>query len=261
MTDRKFDRIADDFLSSGPTVLPDRVLDAAFEEVHRTRQRRVLWRAPWRFPIMNTYAKLAMAGVAVLAVAFLGQNLLGSGGNGVGGQPTTSPSPSVTAAPAGSAAAELTTPPLTGQFTSGSHGFSIAYPEGWTIRPATEPWTTEYVDAFGQQGDLISGEEVYLSLASQPLAGRTPAEWEADVWQIDGVCPEVEPIHVDGSPGVYGCNLALVTSGGRGYWIKLNDTAPVENPEYDRAWFQSVLATMKLHPEDAIDAVASPSPS
>ena len=42
MTDRTFDRIADDFLSPGPTVLPDRVLDAAFEEVHGTRRRRVL---------------------------------------------------------------------------------------------------------------------------------------------------------------------------------------------------------------------------
>ena len=32
-------------------------------------------------------------------------------------------------------------PPLTETFTSPLHGISVSYPEGWTARAATEPWT------------------------------------------------------------------------------------------------------------------------
>ena len=115
MTDRTFDRIADDFLSPGPTVLPDRVLDAAFEEVHRTRQRRVLWRAPWRFPTMNSYAKVAVAAVAVIAVGFVGLTFLDPNQGGVGGLPSAAPSPTVaptaTPVPTGTPTPDPTAPP------------------------------------------------------------------------------------------------------------------------------------------------------
>lgn len=45
---------------------------------------------------MNTYAKLAAAAVAVVVVAFVGYRFL-PGSGGIGGQPTTAPSPSVLA--------------------------------------------------------------------------------------------------------------------------------------------------------------------
>lgn len=275
MTDRSFDRLADAFMADGPVVLPDRVLDAAFEEVHRTRQRRVLVRVPRRFPIMNTFAKLAVAAVAVIAVGVLGLTFLGPKDGGVGGAPGATPSatvaPTPTPSPTPTATPDPTAPPLTGQFTSPSHGYTISYPATWTTRPASEPWTTEFVDYFDQQGDLLLSEAAFLSLASQPLAGRTPAEWEGDVWQIliddepatAGCSAEAEPITIDGAAGVFACNLALVTSGGRGYWIMLftmGEESWVDDV-YDREWFDSVLATMKLYPEDAVDSVASPAPS
>jgi hypothetical protein len=284
MTERQFDRIADAFMAEGPTVLPDRVLDAAFEEVHRTRQRRVLWRALRRLPTMNTYARFAVAAVAVIALGLLGLNYLGSDRGGVGGSPTASPSPSLTtapsaapspvpsAAPSATSAAAPTAPPLTGRFTSPSHGYSIAVPEGWTTRPATKPWTTEYVDHFTESADLVEGAEHqgFIAVASQPLGGRTRAEWEADAWQIvikdepafvD--CPaSAEPITIDGAQGIFSCDLALVTSGGRGYWIRdFLDGDPPWGRVLDRAYFDSLLATMKLTPGEAVDRVASPSPS
>jgi hypothetical protein len=275
MTDRRFDRIADDFLSSGPTVLPDRVLDAAFEEVHRTRQRRALWLAPWRFPTMNTFAKFAVAAVAVIAVGVLGLTFLNPDQGGVGGVPSVAPSATVapTATPVPTPTPAPTPPALTGEFTSPSHGYTIAVPEGWSTRPATAPWTTEFADYFSASADIVSDEasrQGFLAVASQPLGDRTRAEWEADVWRIvlvDGpenaACPsQTVPITVDGAPGVVACDLVLVTSGGRGYWIRdfLGDDPPWGSV-LDRAFFDSMLATMKLHPEDAVDEVASPAPS
>ena len=62
MNERRFDRIADAFMADGPTALADRVLDAAFAEVHLTRQRRVLWRVPRRFPNMNSLREVRRGG-------------------------------------------------------------------------------------------------------------------------------------------------------------------------------------------------------
>jgi len=64
---------------------------------------------------------------------------------------------------------------------------------------------------------------------------------------------------VDGATGLIAANdcddLVAVTSGGRGYWIGLHtsDDDPVVVAPYDRAWFEEVLATVQLRPEDAVD--------
>ena len=77
--ERDFDRIARAFMADGPTQLADRVLDSSLADVHHTRQRRVLLRAPWRTPVMNMYAKLAAAAVVVVAVGALGVWFLNPG--------------------------------------------------------------------------------------------------------------------------------------------------------------------------------------
>ena len=264
MTDRDFDRIADAFLASGPVVLPDRVLDAAFEEVHRTRQRRVLWGAPWRFRIMNTYAKLAVAAVAVVAVGLVGLTFLGPTGSGGGGAPSLSPSPTV--APTATPVPLPTAPPLTGQFTSERNGFSIAYPETWQTTDATTPWTSGYVDFSQTSGDVLyepsNPGNLWVAVASQPLGDRTREAWEAEIFQIlakddpaSTCASSAQPIIIDGAPGVICGQLALVTDGGRGYLVTLYTSGddPAYVAPYDDAWFASVLATMRLHPEDAVD--------
>jgi hypothetical protein len=271
MNERGFDRIAKDYLSDGPTVLADRVFDAAFREVHQTRQRRVLRRTRWRFPTMNTFAKAAVGAVAIISVAYVGLSVLGPDTGNVGG--VASPAPSATVAPTPTPAPTPTAtptplpsaPPLTQQFTS-EHGFSISYPETWSTRPATGPWTSGYVD-FGQPGaDLIYDSELeaslFLALASQPLGDQTPAEWEADIWAIisedepaSDCAAEADPVTVDGSAGVRCDNLVLVTEGGRGYWLMLYTSGdePWVGEVYDAAWFTTVLDTIDLQPEQATE--------
>ena len=53
-----------------------------------------------------------------------------------------------------------------------------------------------------------------------------------------------------------------VTTAGRGYWIWLrrSDDDPAAVAPYDRAWFEEVLATVQLHPEDAVDVAPSATP-
>jgi hypothetical protein len=276
MNERGFDRIARDFMSDGPTVLADRVFDAALREVHLTRQRRGLRLGPWRFPNMNTFAKAAVGAVAVISVAYVGLNVLGPDNSGVGAVP--SPGPSATVAPTATPAPTLTptptptatplpsAPPLTGQFTS-EHGFSISYPETWSTRPASEPWTSGFVD-FGQPGadliyDPVVESDLFLALASQPLGDRSPAAWTTEMWGVvtaddaaNASCAEeADPITVGGAAGVRCNDLVLVTAGGRGYWFQLytsSDDASLDLV-YDAEWFGSVLETVELQPEQATD--------
>ena len=55
--------------------------------------------------------------------------------------------------------------------------------------------------------------------------------------------------------GGEGCNVAVVTTAGRGYWIQLYTSGDDELAvaPYDKAWFEEVIATVQLHPEDAVD--------
>jgi hypothetical protein len=63
--------------------------------------------------------------------------------------------------------------------------------------------------------------------------------------------------------GDVGCDAAAVAVDGRGYLIGLylSPDEPWLGDLYDRAWFEQVLATIDLRPEDAIDPSPSPSPS
>ena len=82
---------------------PEHMLLRALDEVDATPQRRS-WPA-WRSNRMNGYAKLIAAAAAVLVVAVVGYQLLPRSG-GVGGEPTTEPSPSPTLLARGSFTAQ-----------------------------------------------------------------------------------------------------------------------------------------------------------
>jgi hypothetical protein len=117
------------------------------------------------------------------------------------------------------------------------------------------------------QGDFLYDpartDHLFLTIASQPIADSTPDEWAAEKVTLDE-CAATEPIAVDGATGLIGaddCNVAAVTAGGRGYLISLytsGDEAWLSST-YDRAWFEEVLATVQLQPEDAVDVAPSAS--
>jgi hypothetical protein len=84
-------RLADYYASEAPPRAPDRVLGEALTIIESTPQRRALAPAPWRFRPLNTYPKLAVAAVAIVAVTALVVTRL-LPGNGIGTEPTPTPS-------------------------------------------------------------------------------------------------------------------------------------------------------------------------
>ena len=71
-------RIADYYESEAPSRAPDWVLGSALATIESAPRRRALLHVPWRVP-MNTYAKLAVATVAMIAVGAIGFVSLGFG--------------------------------------------------------------------------------------------------------------------------------------------------------------------------------------
>jgi hypothetical protein len=256
-------RLADYYETEAPLAAPDWVLRDALATIDVTPQRRVFIRVPWRkFPTMNTYARLAVAAVAVIAIGAVGIAVLrpgnSPGGVGQAMTPSPEPSPSATIQPTPS---PRPAPPLTQSFTSTLHGISMSYPEGWTAQEATEPWTgaqANFGDPFADfLYDPALTDHLFLSIASRPIGESTPDEWVAQALTLYE-CTESEPTAVDGATGLIGaadCNVAAVTIDGRGYVVALytSGDVPWQTAAYDRAWFEEVLATVQLHPEDAVD--------
>jgi hypothetical protein len=111
----------------------------------------------------------------------------------------------------------------------------------------------------------VLADHLFLNITSQPIGDSAPEDWVAAQIPSDERCTTTEPIVVDGATGLIGgesCDLAVVTTAGRGYLIALNasDDDPSAVAPYDRAWFEEVLSTVQLHPEDAVDVAPSATP-
>jgi len=253
------DRLIRAFLDEGEERLHDQVYDAVRAEIEQKRQRAFM--GLWRTPTMNKFLAIGLGTAAVVIVLLVGVQLLGSPGGGLGNPP----SPSATTEPTPSPSAEAGAPPLTQSFTSTLHGVSVSYPEGWTAQAATEPWTESTFPLLFDEphadwlyDPTLDDGHLFLTVASQPIGDSTPEDWVAGQMASDEGCDTTEPITVDGGMGLIGadgCNVAVVTTAGRGYWIQLHasDDNPSAVAPYDRAWFEEVLATVQLHPEDAVD--------
>jgi len=143
----------------------------------------------------------------------------------------------------------------------------MSYPQGWTAQAATEPWPGPGPASFREPpADFlyhpVLTDHLWLSVASQPIGDSTPDEWAAEHLYE---CTTSEPTAVDGASGLIGvadCNWAAVTTDGRGYTLRLYTSSdePWLSTTYDRAWFEEVLATVRLQPEDAVDVAPPASP-
>ena len=96
--DRSLERAARSFIEAGPTQAPYRAVEAALLRIETTPQERDL-RIPWRFPSMNTAARVAVA--ALVGVLLVGAAALyfGKPGQPAVGGPGPSPSSSAPASP------------------------------------------------------------------------------------------------------------------------------------------------------------------
>lgn len=244
-----------------------RVAGAVLDQVDTIPQRRATWWPVRRTPIMNRIVTIGLGAAAVVVAVFVGAQLLGEPTGGLGSQPTPEPTATAepTATPEPSPSPAASAPPLTQTFTSTVHGISVSYPEGWTARAATEPWTDcrfcspPFSDPqVDKLHDPVLTDHLHLRIGSQPIGDSAPEDWVAAQLASDERCTTTEPIVVDGATGLIGgetCDVAVVTTAGRGYWMALS--ASRDDPDlvapYDRAWFEEVLATVQLHPEDAVD--------
>ena len=267
----RFEDHLTDWLEEGPTDAPDRVLETIQAALPSIPQRRVAWRVPWRFQLMNGFARW-VAGAAAVIFAVGGLLLLNQAPSATVGAPSpTSSSRSAAPSPSASSAAIDTT--SWNSFTSIRHGETLRYPAGWTAAPASEPWPAG-VDPTDSMQDIFSlptnGDQVFSAVSQRLPSGETGLAWltayelqgatyYASVKQCWPAPADMEHTTVAGSPAWVhgGCGLieAITFAGGRVYILQLWNS-------YDRPMFDAFLSTMTFTPSRADDTpVAHPSPS
>jgi hypothetical protein len=222
------------YATEDPRRAPDRVLVEALATIDTTRQRRELMLVPWSLQTMNSYAKLAIAAVVAVVVGILGLAIL---------RPDQGPA-------RGPDASASTFPALTRTFTSAIHHVSISYPANWTTGSGGPSFMNPAVDYLH---DPALGDHVFISLRSEALDGQTGLAWATAFFNDpvrEDCTAEPEPITVDGAPGLICDTVALTWVGNRGYDIRLVVLSiyPGLGEFYNRAWFEDVLATVRLPP-------------
>jgi hypothetical protein len=160
-----------------------------------------------------------------------------------------------------------TVPPLTQTFSSPMMGYSVRYPEGWTVTAATEVWTPDAPNFWDDPvGDRIESQTTGFRGTSQQLAtGQSPGEWlNAYLALAPRGCGEREEVLVDGETGTIDLNGCagqgrlggrvfdvVVVSGDRGYDFTMEG-------EVDHDLLVAVLATVSFAPDEAREASPSP---
>lgn len=222
MTNRSdIEHVLDRYLAEGGEQVPDRVVDAALDQIDHTSQRLAL-RVPWRFSEMPYFFKPALLGAAVIAVLIVGGVLLTRGPTttNIGGPPAASSPPSASASAAVSPSA---TPALTDTsgwvaFTSERYGYEIEHPPTWIATPAIEDWDfeTDRLDWETANADnFLSAQARFSAFASDVPADMSEDEWLAAYYEgsvANGVqCEERavwQPVSVGGHAGRMAVNNA-----------------------------------------------------
>jgi hypothetical protein len=281
--DRSLERAARSWLEVGPTAAPDAAVEAALARIQTTPQERDL-HLPWRTTRLNQLVR-ASIGIAAVVVVLVGAALLI---NRPGPGPATSPSP-VTASPSptasassspippsaspGSSAGASGSPfPLT--FVSKRMGYSVGYPDRWSVHPATADWTDPGPISWGGgSNDDLHGSDARLSVASQPLKpGVSPASRLQALIAASPVCTAAFPAPATikvgdqtGTVAVNGCvNLGVggMIPGGRAYVVLLVTGGRaydfILDGNVDAAYLQAIMATVKLDPASAVDPSPTP---
>jgi hypothetical protein len=257
-TDGHLDRVLDRWLSEGPSIVPDRVIDAALAEVPTTRQRGAGWLLR-RYPRMTTIARgvqapqarLLIGIAAVVAVALVGLRL--AGGLNVGG-------------PDNSALGDGTT------FTSDRYGYSVTVPADFEHFEIPGTWATGETPILNGPGsDVYSGpgtvnDRIDMIVWSQAVAAGTTldayvAEYDALMARTAGSCAAIVTsgsLSVGGErarftthqcpddAGTIGAHEAVVLHADRAYVIAMAAPTHVLSDAELGTLFESVLATFSF---------------
>jgi hypothetical protein len=256
MNENEFDLAARAWLDDGPTRMSDRPLLSALDEIHTTRQRRVVWPA-WRATPVNIFARVATAAVLVVGVGLLAVNVLPHqpDGSSAGGR---SPSPSP--------ARSLDFPSLTTTFVSPRNGFSIKHPANVALTPATQllgfgPHLDDGFDVLetGLAATFKGGSTGTPDMENGFVAGSLTDT--IDIWVDDrlndyGGCAvprsRQAEVTIDGQSGriaeCAGRIDATVIAGRRLYVFTLSHVRTDA-----RAVFDAFVATIDLTPQTAVD--------
>lgn len=204
-----------------------------------------------------------MKRTARLATIVIVSALAGACGPTPAGSGSSMVSPTAAASSSSSANRDLTA-----TFTSATMGYSVRYPVGWTITPATQRWPlrhTSYWDT--PDGDRLEGRSVGFRGSSQALAPRESAvTWMDDYIKSSLPCGTEEQVPVGDQTGTVDLNdcpgqgrlggrvfdLAVVV-GGRGYNFTMEG-------QVDRTFWLAMLATVTFTPQRATDANPASSP-
>ena len=278
------ERTLDVYLAPDGVRVPDRVTEAALDQIQDTPQARRGLLAPRRFTQMPTFARAA----AVLIVAIVAVGVLalavGQRGNDFGGpSPSAPPSPS----PFG-----LPLPPLDATFVSPAYGYQIRYPTDWSVRPGTPPWevgvglmpdnptSDKILSPVGPDRMRISAASLLLPSGmtidafranAAPLAGPSNTTPCTPIAPLSGpvllegqTSPGASPQQVQAVVSINGCGALAelgghvydleVIAGGRGYEFTLDG-------EISSADALAWLATITLEPARAAAATGAPSAS
>jgi hypothetical protein len=264
MNDHDFDLTARAWLDDGPTRMSDRAVLSTLEEIHTTRQRRVI-RPSWRATPVSNVARVTIAAVLVVGVGLLAISIV-----------PRQPDASSVSGPSPSPSASLALDPadLTTTFVSPRNGFSIRHPDDAVVTPAT---TNDGADGFdvvdiGAAGvftgtSIPFANEVGIELTDPSDPGRMIAPDEqidrllSDDDAFPGGCGvprrQQAEITIDGQAGrIAECPNRIEATIATAGWLYV---FTLSHPGSDaRALFDAVAATIDLTPETAVDVQALP---
>jgi hypothetical protein len=258
MTDRNLNELLNAWMDLGPTAAPGRVADAARLEARTTHQTAIpMWWPPRRFPVMNIYAKVALATAAVVAAALIGYSYLVA--PNVGGPPTPAPSPSATPAPLEDGALEPGRYAITDVIPS---TIVITVPPGWlkNVVPAAV-WTagSDAHLAFATVDNVYVDPCAPAPVLSDPPIGSTVDDLVAALQRLPGF--EVTA-PADVTVGGYEGNVLELTAPAEcdpsRLWhvLPANEDAPVE--PHARIWILDASGTrLVITAHDRPTALAS----
>jgi Kelch motif. len=166
------------YLADGMEVLPDRVVDAVLDEVHRTHQRAVF--GPWR---TRSMFKIALGAAAVFAVLVLGGTffLFQRGQPAVVGGPSQTPAIASPTPGASASSAGLSSP-------SGVPSPSIVSPRAasWTATGSMITPRSDHTATLLRDGKvLVAGGSTYVGSAD-PMASAELYDPRSGTWTATG---------------------------------------------------------------------------